>query len=536
MKAAFNITGLQGLIISLLMAIACGAYAVLIGQDINWDLLNYHLYNPYSFLNDRVSTDLGPAGVQSWFSPMLDLLYYGAATHLNPKLVGFLLGFLQGLNFLLIYKIAGHILQIYPDKRLYSLLLALAGVLTVGFQAEIGTTLHDSLVALFPLTSLWIILTAISHVRDTGKWPVYRLGAVAGLIAGIGIGLKLVVAIFALGLCVALLVLPLKWLNRFKLTLFFGIPVLLGMFIVGGYWMFKMWQLYGNPLFPQFNHIFKGELATAVSMRDTRFLPTTLFDKVFFPVIFTIDPYRVAEWIYKQYSWLCAYIALLGFALAKLWFYISSDTTRRPWNPEASYLLAFFCISYFLWLNIFGIYRYLIVLELLIPLLLFVIITHILKTRHAHRVALSLIVVLTAVNLPGAPTWGRTEWADTVYRIESSRLNTGPEPAVVYLAGQPLGYIVPALDIETPFIQVIPNFFISEAYWDRAKMLTSDRDGESFIVFETENELITGRTEHAMAKLGLSIDETTCDMLVAYLGQARAEYRYCQVNKTESNQ
>jgi len=46
-----------------------------------------------------------------------------------------------------------------------------------------------------------------------------------------------------------------------------------------------------------------------------------------------------------------------------------------------------------------------------------------------------------------------------------------PEPAVVYLAGQAIAWIVPAMDIQTPFIQIAPNFFVPEAYWQRAKML-----------------------------------------------------------------
>lgn len=37
-----------------------------------------------------------------------------------------------------------------------------------------------------------------------------------------------------------------------------------------------------------------------------------------------------------------------------------------------------------------------------------------------------------------------------------------------------------------------------------------------------------------MIKVGISIDETSCDKLVANLGQARSKYSYYLVNKTES--
>jgi hypothetical protein len=516
------------------VAVACGAYALALGQDKNWDLLNYHLYNPYALLNGRVASDLGPAGLQSWFSPMLDLLYYGAVTHLHPKTVGFLLGFLQGLNFLLLYKIAARLLNGYGYKQLFALLLALAAVLTVGFQAEIGTSMHDSLVALLPLSALLLVLNAIGRLSEPGLKPVFGLVATAGLVAGIGIGLKLVSAIYALGLCLSLLIIPIKWLDRFRLTLVFGFPVLFGMLLVGGYWMYTMWELFGNPLFPQFNHIFRGELATFEPMRDTRFLPKTWFDKVFYPVIFTLDPYRAAELAYKQYSWLAAYAAVIGLAIAKLWSYVRRDSGKRPWSPESAYLLTFFFVSYFLWLNIFGIYRYLIVIELLIPLLLFMIMTHLLKSRRGPILALAAVAILTVVNLPGAPSWGRAGWADTVFRVEPGPLTDGPEPAAVYLAGQPIAWIVPAMDIRAPFIQIVPNFPISESYWHRAIMLPGDRAGKRFIVFESDNEQIAARTDHAMMKLGISVNENTCDKLVAYLGADRIEYRYCEVEMTES--
>jgi len=54
----------NGLIGSLLVPLAFGLYAVKLGQDTNWDLLNYHLYNPFAYLNDRLSLDLALAGLQ----------------------------------------------------------------------------------------------------------------------------------------------------------------------------------------------------------------------------------------------------------------------------------------------------------------------------------------------------------------------------------------------------------------------------------------------------------------------------------------
>jgi hypothetical protein len=44
-----------------------------LGQDMNWDLQNYHFYNPYQLLAGRFDKDILVAGVQSFFNPVLDL-------------------------------------------------------------------------------------------------------------------------------------------------------------------------------------------------------------------------------------------------------------------------------------------------------------------------------------------------------------------------------------------------------------------------------------------------------------------------------
>jgi hypothetical protein len=521
-------------LISLLVALTCGAWSVIRGQDMNWDLLNYHLYNPYAFLNDRIQLDLAPAGAQTYFSPMLDIAYFKAIWSLGPKAVGFLIGFLQGLNFLLVWGIAQTVLGGRPKHGFHALALALAGVLCIGFLAEVGTTMQDSLVALLPLLSLWLMLSSIGALTSEGQRRVLGGIIAAGAIAGVGIGLKLVMAIYALPLCLALLVLPLPWSERFKLAFLFGFSVLAGLLVTGGYWLYEIWRQFGNPLFPQFNDIFHAELALPLPSRDLRYIPRTLFDKIFFPVIFTIDPLRTVELQYRQYSWLVAYIAIIGLFANRLTRLFRKTAVRDRWNPQALYLLVFFCTSYLLWLNIFGIYRYLIVIELLIPLLLFMIITRLFRHRLAPAAALVFLALLTIVNLRSIPDWGHSSWAQTVYHIEANALQTDQEPAAVYLAGQPIAWLVPALDIRSPFIHVTPNMFPSDAYWQRARILTADRPGKRFIIYESEDAELQKRAREALGKLGLSVDEEICSHITAYLGTAGFVYRFCELENTES--
>src|SRR5918995_7474534 len=61
------------------MALAIGmpllAFA-LAGPDGNWDLRNYHLYDPHAWVTGRLLIDIAPAQLQTWHNPMLDLPLY----------------------------------------------------------------------------------------------------------------------------------------------------------------------------------------------------------------------------------------------------------------------------------------------------------------------------------------------------------------------------------------------------------------------------------------------------------------------------
>lgn len=530
----------SGWIFSLLVPLIFGLYAVSLGQDTNWDMRNYHLYNPYSYLNNRISLDLAPAGLQTYFNPFLDVAYFSSISRLSPKIVGFLIGLIQGLNFILIYRIANNVLGgEHKLSNVYSLFLALAGMLSVGFLSEVGTTFFDSVVSIFPLLSLLLITYFIGSIKRD-KRPVMALILCSGVLAGIGCGLKLTFSIYALALCVSFFVVPVRWDMRCKLSILFGMSVLIGLFAVDGYWMFRMWSLFGNPVFPQFNNVFHGELAPFLPMRDPRFLPETVFDKVFYPFIFTLNPLRVGELSYKQFSWIFAYVAVLAVLSNRIVLLFRTKSDPRPLHPEVAFLLAFFCISYFLWLNMFGIYRYLIPIELLIPLLLFVTISHFFKTRIARCCAIVFIGAITAVNLRGVPDWGHSEWAEIVYHVEPNALSVAPEPAAVYLLGQPLAWIIPALGIKAPFIQLASNMNIMSisdtAYVQRAKTLVEGRNGRSYIVLESDTPVHLAYARAGLAKLGLALNEASCSRMAAYLAASRFEYKYCEVKHQESRQ
>jgi hypothetical protein len=43
-----------------LLPLLFGLLSLALGQDDNWDLRNYHLYNPFALVNGKIGLDLAP--------------------------------------------------------------------------------------------------------------------------------------------------------------------------------------------------------------------------------------------------------------------------------------------------------------------------------------------------------------------------------------------------------------------------------------------------------------------------------------------
>src|SRR5260221_14404186 len=55
-----------------------------LGQDDNFDMRNYHIYNAWAALTGRWSQDIFAAGAQTNFFPFLDIPYYFVPAKLFP--------------------------------------------------------------------------------------------------------------------------------------------------------------------------------------------------------------------------------------------------------------------------------------------------------------------------------------------------------------------------------------------------------------------------------------------------------------------
>jgi len=75
-----------------------GLVALHRGEDADWDLMNYHFFDPFWVLVNH-QHDIMPAQLQTYYNPILDIPFYFAARHLSARTVAYGIAFVQGLSF-----------------------------------------------------------------------------------------------------------------------------------------------------------------------------------------------------------------------------------------------------------------------------------------------------------------------------------------------------------------------------------------------------------------------------------------------------
>jgi hypothetical protein len=494
-----------------------GLYSLLLGADANWDLYNYHLYNPFAWLHGKLATDLAPAGMQSYFNPLLDTALYLLNTHLPSRVVGFVLGVLHGATFVLIVAIAR---QVWPsgsaDERYrLPMLVAAAGCLTANFLSGLGNSMGDDTTTLFVLGGL---LVALSNWRRLGTGAPGALGAVAsGLLVGCAAGLKLTNAVYAVALCLSLLSYPGSLAVRVRIAFLFGIGVLLGMAATTGYWMLHLWQMYGNPLYPQFGKFFPNPLTAAAAQGDARWLPRNLAETLLWPFIIAADSKRVGETPIRQAIWPILYLVLVWWALAGA-MQRFTGRPRAALESKQRLVVLFVALGFVVWMKLFSIYRYIVPIEVLAPMVLVLLLDRLLPGNLARRTAAWLLIAATAVVVAGgARTWGHEGWSDPLYHTQLPPLPQ-PERTTVVIRSTTTGWawLATRFPDTVAFTQIDSSFPATDAFRARIVALARERGGPTFALIDGAHnwrEDNVNSVNDAVAALGLTRSARGCATL-----------------------
>ena len=398
-------TGLAWFVFFIGILMVFGRISLRLGKDINWDVKNYHYYNAYAFIEHRQDIDIEPAQLQTFFNPILDLPFYWMAQHFPARVAGFVLGFVHGLNFVLIFLIFWNISS-YSNQRwkfICGICIASMAVIAPGFISEIGNTMNDNLTSLFVLGALLLLILAPTSLNQGKTRRGLLLIGSAGLLLGLGVGLKPTVGIFAIASALALTFSLSSWQNKITALATYGITGLTGALVSAGFWWWHLFTRYGNPLLPFYNNIFKSPYIAPLVFTDTRFLPRQIWEYFVWPLVFTWNALRVNEAIFFDIRFALLYLLLLSWLVVSVVKkFRSAGQQKTDQGPSliferksGNFLLIFFCIAFVLWMVQFSIYRYIIPLELLLPLCFLIILERMIRSRNL-QIAIALSASVTS--------------------------------------------------------------------------------------------------------------------------------------------
>jgi hypothetical protein len=510
-----------------------GLLGLHLGPDANWDLRNYHWYNAYALVNGRFGFDLLPSQLPSFYNPALDVPFFFLASSLPAQLAGFILASVQGLNFILLFMLA-HAALIIPrplQKVLVCTLLAAMGVLGASGIAQIGTTFYDN------ITSLGVFLSALLTLRSyplllRASWPkALALAILCGFPAGVMMGLKLPSVVFCIGLCGALLFVSGSLQRRVGIAFGFGIGVLLGLALSLGPWAWSLYQQFGNPLFPYFNTIFQSPFAPLSSARDLTFIPQNWHDRLFFPFIFSQNPYSVGEIPWRDLRLPLLYCLLpIGLVL-----HLVSHLTHNKTDPITTplptrYLLWAATLSYAVWLFLFAIYRYILSLEMLAPLLI-VMALGMLPWQVRTRAVFAAVVLAAIVVTIQPGTWRRKpHWQDHTVSVQGPDLKASGDLMILMAGYEPYSHVLSEFPPHIPFIRIQSNFTGPETNTEMntlIKQRVTNHKG-SFKLLIPQHHLLLGKA--ALQSFDLTLAPDSCQAVRDNLSDFRLAL--CDVQPT----
>ncbi|MFL1462078.1 hypothetical protein ACI6QG_07740 [Roseococcus sp. DSY-14] len=478
--------------------LAAGLWSVLAGTDRNWDLRNYQLYVAFAWLEGRLFQDVAAAQMQAFYNPVPHLPWYGLLRGLNdyPRLFAFVGGLPAGVLAFLFLRVAhAHAAVVVPGRGVALLLAAvagLAGLTGAAFVPAIGLSSADAAVAVPVMAAYALVLRAALRRGTIGERPSLAAMAGAGLLLGLAGGLKMTAAPF--GAAIGLMILATLGLRAAAAA---GLALAAGFLLTWAPHALTLWRETGNPLFPHFNHVFRSPLLPAEAIRDERFLPRSALQAVLYPFWWLRETSGlVTELRFRDWRIPLGYLAALA-ALPPLLAGRAGAGARAAWL-----LLGACALSYALWAWLFGVYRYLIVLEMLACLLPMLAAALWARGRWRPVLAVALLAAVAALATTVRPNWGHGRHGAQVISVPP--LPVPPGALLLATGDEPHGYLAVFMPRDARMMNLGANFITpaETALVRRMREVLAAHQGPVWSVSLPE---AAARRDATLARFGLAI-------------------------------
>lgn len=518
-------------------------FAALAKRDASYDVVHYHIHNGWSALYGRLEYDLAPAGMHSFFNPLYNLGLYWLMERLPGVIVAGLLGFAPALVLPLLYYLTKALFRAAGAQASDLMILAIA---VCGFFAGI----HFSTLVSVRNDSIWaaaLILGVFLLVQPWPRAPGLGRFAAASLIVGAAMGFKLTNLPYVAGFAVAALISAPDWRARLHAGLVCAVGGAAGVMLTGGWWHFKLWRLFGNPVFPMANGVFGAPLGSDHSFSDPRYLPEGVLDGLFRPFLFLFDGMLINEAHIFDVRFLLGYIAI--FALIGLG--VAAWRTGVPAPPRPFWSVGLGLLTAILvWTFMFSIQRYMTAAWILGPVFAFTLAAWRWKDLFsAPRLRLYMLAVLGLILMSTTQDWvRRVGWSDwTEGYVEVSRpaqfeydnsmiLMTGPHPSaftaiafpearIAHAASQP--WSRPALENYDPLIKAAIEAHSGPFY----AILLGHADGVVVTPPERADEYVLDGLDELDSLVGLSGNPARCERVETNLDSMSERWFICPLER-----
>ena len=508
------------------------------GQDLNYDLLQYHFYNGYAFLHHHLNQDIAPAMVQTYINPYFDVINYLLIELQHPIVTEFLFGAISGIGWFVAYKIAILFFADFPVRQqriyvIYSLLLSFTGAASISL---LNTTTNDTKMSLFVILALWCLIKAMTTTKSSGYI------AMSGFLIGMATGLKLTAGCYAISLLMTLFIIVKSDRKNLLLCLLMTICILMGFLIVDGYWMYVIYRQFHNPFFPYFNNVFHSPYAPYSSFNLSPVRETLHFyHYLFFFIFVAIKGNLTAEVTMRDPR------LLFTFTLFLLTF-IKLCNTHNHQTYQAhvtrNITIIFFVTSYCVWLLSFAVYRYMLPLEWIMGMIIVYLLILLIKTPRMQHIMMctSIFLLILATHYPD---WNnRLAYQNSYLSLQIPKI---PENSLILLTTVPLGYTVPFFSatnrfVGMPFIDLGVDDVTNEQI-QRRKILVDTMSNVlhelSFrpvytLSFEQEDRF-SSKSIKILNYFGMKQDMPGCEWVTTNIRSKHGKLKLCKVGISHSN-
>jgi hypothetical protein len=441
-----------------LLLIAAGTVSIVRGQDANWDLQNYHYYNPWAWWNGRIfDRDIAAAQLQTFHNPLLDLPFFAMVQwDWPPRVIAFVLAIPAAVAAFFLGKLLPLLFADMPaPERTVAIVCAFAiGVTSAMGIATLGTTMNEWPGAALVMAALWLVVRDL--VRGGAGVVATRTLIVAGFLVGVAAGGKLTAAVFAVGLCVALAARtplgPAGVRGSIREAAIFAGGVVAGLALALGPWAYALATHYGNPLFPYFNEWIRSPWWDEAPVYHRSYGPHSLEGWLLFPFhligpgerFVTEVPYRDARF---PAAWGLAIIGgavWLAYRLGKREMPEFRRGVRAAWRVTA----LFIAVSFLVWTAQHSVYRYIVVLDMLTGAVIVTLLARL--VRPGAFAAVAIVAAIALVSTTRVADWWHVKFGDRWFDVRVPAL---PGNALVMITtDEPLAYLLPMLSADARYV------------------------------------------------------------------------------------